>query len=580
MHKEKEMGEIFVESDLITVEQLNYALSIQRVTKQKVGKILLELGYVTKDQITDALSKRLSIPIISCEEHIISDELKKLVPKEIAKREIVLPIKKEHDTLIIAMADPLNIKTIGDISFRTKLKVSPAISYEWSILAAVEKNYTNSDFKYDTADAKTPPQKVIQFMDDKQVRDDISIDILHEKGATPSIVNLVERLIAEAIKLNASDIHIEPRERFIQARYRIDGDLHNISKHDRTIHEPLVSRIKILSSLDITNRRLPQDGNFHVSLLGREIDIRVSIVPSIHGEKVVIRLLDQRSGLIPLDELAIPGYIKDPITEIFKKPQGMLIVTGPTGSGKTTTLNACINQLRSESKNIITIENPVEYKIEGVTQIPINEAIGRTFAMILRSILRQDPDIIMVGEIRDIETAEAAIEAALTGHLVLATLHTNNTVATITRLLQIGIPPYLLSSALGGILAQRLVKKICNYCKVKSKISDDLLSIIKHYSLPELKEHYYGTGCPDCMNTGYSGRVAVYEYLPINYSFRKLILEDADEQRMFIEAKKNGVAFLFEEAWNKIKAGMLTIEDVITKVPLDYGINMKNPTGA
>jgi type II secretory ATPase GspE/PulE/Tfp pilus assembly ATPase PilB-like protein len=352
--------------------------------------------------------------------------------------------------------------------------VLPVISYEWSILAAREKNYTSSDFKYDIADADTPPQKVIQFIDDKQNRDDISTDVLYEKGAAPSIVSLVERLITEAIKSNASDIHIEPKERFTQVRYRIDGDLHNMSKHDRIVHEPLVSRIKILSNLDITNRRLPQDGNFYVSLLGRKIDIRVSTVPSIHGEKVVIRLLDQRLGLIPLEELGMPGYIQDPITEIFKKPQGMLIVTGPTGSGKTTTLNACISQLRSESKNIITIENPVEYEIEGVTQIPVNEAIGRTFALILRSVLRQDPDIIMVGEVRDIETAKAAIESALTGHLVLTTLHTNNTVATITRLLQIGTPSYLLSSALSGILAQRLAKKICDYCKVKSKVPDDL----------------------------------------------------------------------------------------------------------
>jgi type II secretory ATPase GspE/PulE/Tfp pilus assembly ATPase PilB-like protein len=376
-------------------------------------------------------------------------------------------------------------------------------------------------------------------------------------------------IIAEAVKAKTSDIHIEPQERYVKVRFRIDGELRNIFKYDKNIHESVVSRIKIISSLDITNRRLPQDGSAHASFHGKEIDLRISTIPSLYGEKIVIRLLDQSVGLIPLEDLAMPEYIKNSIIEIFKRPQGMLIVTGPTGSGKTTTLYACLNQLRSDSKNIVTIEDPVEYKLDGITQIPVNESIGRTFASVLRSILRQDPDVIKVGEIRDAETAEIAIKASLTGHLVLTTLHTNSTIATITRLINIGIQPYLISSAVSAILAQRLVRRICIHCRTESEITEDILSFIESHNLPAIKKHYHGTGCQKCSNTGYSGRIAVYEYLLISPALRKLLAHDTGESSLLIAAKKEGFASLFEDAWNKVKDGITTVEEVIAKVPVD-----------
>lgn len=555
----KKRGEMLVELGLISNEQLRHALSIQKTGKQKIEKILIELGLVTKEQITESISKKLNIPIVFCEDYKISDESKKLIPKDVAKKELILPIEKKNNTLILAMADPLDFRTIDYIAFTTKLKVSPVISYEQSIIKAIEQNYGDS--------ADIPADKEVRFMEEKI---DSDIDALYTTTKAPLIINFVETVIADALKARASDIHIEPRDKYSQIRFRIDGGLHNIRTYDKNIHDSVVSRIKIIAGLDITSRRLPQDGSTHISFRDKEVDLRISTVPTIYGEKVVVRLLDQSIGVIPLSDLAMPDSIRISVVEIFKRPQGMLIVTGPTGSGKTTTLYACLSQLRSETKNIVTIEDPVEYKLEGITQIQINEMIGRTFATVLRAVLRQDPDIIKIGEIRDLETAEIAIRASLTGHLVLTTLHTNNTVATITRLMDIGIPTYLINSAISGVLAQRLVRRLCDSCKVESKIQDDLSSIIDQYRLPKLTSHYISAGCPKCFNTGYVGRIAVYEYLPMSQPFKRLISKNVSEEELLIAAKNDGVNFLFDDAWNKVKAGITTAEEVVTKVPLDY----------
>jgi type IV pilus assembly protein PilB len=309
-----------------------------------------------------------------------------------------------------------------------------------------------------------------------------------------------------------------------------------------------------------------------VSFHGKEIDLRISTLPSLYGEKIAIRLLDQSIGIIPIEELAMPEHIRNSIIEMFKRPQGMFIVTGPTGSGKTTTLYACLNQLRSDSRNIVTIEDPVEYKLERITQVPVNESIGRTFASSLRAILRQDPDVIKIGEIRDTETAEIAIKSSLTGHLVLTTLHTNNTIATITRLVNLGIQPYLLSSAVSAILAQRLIRRICNHCKTESKITEEfVLSFMITHNLPIIEKHYYATGCQKCSNTGYSGRIAVYEYLPMSVALKKLIANNADEGILLATAQKEKVTFLLKDAWNKVKDGITTIDEVMAKIPVNYG---------
>lgn len=570
----KRLGEILLDSKIITEEQLTHALTIQREKRQKIGQILVSLGYVTKDQITDALSDKLNIPIVSCSKIQIDDELKNIIPKNIAERYNIFPIKKEGNTLTIAMADPLDYKAMDEVSFITRFKINAVIAYEWDIQKAIEENYRKDEAEniFEDVFSEVSVDKDVQFREEKDV-EDINVEVLYKKSKAPTVVKLVAMIVAEGSKAKASDIHIEPMEKSVVVRFRVDGDLRSVFKYSKDLHDSVISRIKIISKLDITNRRTPQDGSVRVSLQGKEIDLRISTLPSIYGEKVVMRLLDQSHGIVNIDELAMPDNIKNPLLSVLRSPQGMLIVTGPTGSGKTTTLYACLNEIRSVTKNIITIEDPVEYKIDGIIQTQVNEAVGRTFASVLRAVLRQDPDIVMVGEIRDLETAEIATKASLTGHLVLTTLHTNNTIATITRLIDIGIPPYLVSSALSGVLSQRLVRKICVHCKISLDITDEIKDKIESMGLPMLTKHYFGAGCQKCSNTGYSGRIAIYEFLPMTHSIKRLVAKNTEEDRLFIEARKEGVTFLYEDAWNKVRLGITTIDEVIAKIPMDYGLN-------
>lgn len=569
----KRLGEILLEAGIITDEQLSEALQEQKNKRLKIGQILVSLGYVTKDQIADALSNKLNIPILPCTKIEIDEELKKIIPKNIAEKYNVIPIKRETNTLTIAMADPLDYKAIDDISFMTRLKINTVIAYEWAIHKAIEENYKKEEIEniFEDAFSDINADKEVQFREEREV-EDLNVEVLYTKSKMPTVVKLVAMIVAEGSKAKASDIHIEPMEKSVVVRFRVDGDLRSVFKYSKDLHDSVISRIKIISKLDITNRRIPQDGSVRVSLQGKELDLRISTLPSIYGEKVVMRLLDQNRGMVNIDELAMPDSIKNPLLSILRSPQGMLIVTGPTGSGKTTTLYACLQEIKSITKNIITIEDPVEYKIDGIIQTQINEAVGRTFASILRAVLRQDPDIVMVGEIRDLETAEIAIKASLTGHLVLTTLHTNNTIATITRLVDIGIPPYLVSSALSGVLAQRLVRRICVHCKVSVDVSEELKDKIESMGFPMLTKHFFGTGCQKCSNTGYSGRIAVYELLPMTHSIRRLVAKNTEEDKLFVEAKKEGITFLYEDAWNKVRLGITTIDEVMAKIPMDYGL--------
>lgn len=573
----KRLGEILLESGIITEDQLSEALNAQKNRRQKIGEILVSLGYVTKDQITDALSEKLNIPIIPCERLEIDNELKNIIPQNIAEKYNIFPIKKDGNILTIAIADPLDYKAIDDISFMTRLKINTLMAYEWAIRKAIETNYKKEETEdvFQEIHTEINVDKEIQFKEEKDV-EDMNVEVLYTKSKAPTVVKLVAMIVANANKVRASDIHIEPRETSVIVRYRVDGELRKAFKYSKDLHDSVVSRIKIISKLDITNRRVPQDGSVRVSLKGKEIDLRISTLPSIYGEKVVMRLLDQSHGVININELAMPDSIKKSLLSILHSPQGMLLVTGPTGSGKTTTLYACLHEIKSITKNIITIEDPVEYKIDSITQTEVNEAVGRTFASILRAVLRQDPDIIMVGEIRDLETAEIAIKASLTGHLVLSTLHTNNTIATITRLIDIGIPPYLVSSAVSGVLAQRLVKRVCIHCKVQIDVSDELKDRIDILGLPPITKHYIGAGCPKCTKTGYSGRVGIYEFLPMSQTIRRLISKNAGEDQLLSEAKKAGATFFFEDAWNKVKFGITTIDEVMTKIPMDYVIRKQD----
>jgi len=572
----KRLGDVLVESGLLNEKQLNDALALQKTKKKKLGALLIQEGIVTKEQITDALSAKLNLPIINAHELKIEDKFKKIIPKEMAYDNLIFPISLINNVFTLAMADPLDYKIIDDIAFKNNFRVKTVIAYDWSIKKAIEENYKESleeVFETFTSAVETDVDKELQF---KETRDEddlvTNIESLYSKINFPPVVKLVAMLVADATSKRASDIHIEPRDKSCQVRFRIDGEMRIILKYEKSLHESVVSRIKIISNLDITNRRLPQDGGAQVSFKGKIVDLRISTVPTVYGEKVVIRILDQSSNIVPIEELGMPENSMTQLIEIFKRPQGMLLVTGPTGSGKTTTLYASINQLKSDTKNMITIEDPVEYKIQGITQIPVKESIGRTFAAILRSVLRQDPDVVMVGEIRDFETAEIAVKAALTGHLVLSTLHTNNTIATISRLLDIGIAPYLLSSALSAIIAQRLVRRLCNYCKVEQDITyeqRDLLNTVLRIS-GDLEKICVPKGCEKCSNSGYYGRTAVYEFLPITNRIKRLIARNASDHDLFEAADSEGVTFLFNEAINKVKAGITSLEEAIAKIPMEY----------
>ncbi|HMK55167.1 MAG TPA: ATPase, T2SS/T4P/T4SS family [Dissulfurispiraceae bacterium] len=575
----KKLGEVLQEQGLLTNEQLEKALEYQKTIKKRIGETLVELNYVTKEQIVEALARKFAMPIIEFLDNVDVElplELKNIIPKKMAKEKIIFPIEKRNSTLVLVMANPLDYRAIDDISFNTKLRISPIISYENSILDAIERYYVegaDSPELLDLYSSNISAEKEIQFSEvPKGEEHDSNIESLYSKSKAPPIVKLVAMMIAEAIKMRASDIHIEPRRRTVQVRFRVDGDLRNIFTYDRHIHESVISRIKIISSLDITNRRLPQDGSSHVTLHEKEIDLRISTIPSIYGEKVVIRLLDQSSGIVSFKELGMPEAMRNAISGVVARPQGMLLVTGPTGSGKTTTLYAALNHIMSESRNIVTIEDPVEYKIEGITQIQVNEDIGRSFANILRSVLRQDPDVIKVGEIRDGETAEIAMRASMTGHFVLSTLHTNSTAATITRLIDVGVAPYLLGSALSAVLAQRLVRRICEHCKIEVDVDEELSVFAESFGLPHINRQFKGEGCQYCYNTGYLGRIAIYEYLPVTLGVKTVLFKEASEIKVAEVARLEGVRLLFEDAWEKAGMGITTTSEVMAKIPLEEAL--------
>jgi len=560
----KRISDILMEAGLITQHQLDHALMLQKSKHKRIGKILVELGYVTEIQIAEALAKQLGLPFVDCTKHRLTPELRNLIPWEMVQKKLVLPLELDGRSLTLAMADPLDYETIGEITFITDLNIKHAVACETNLTEAIEKNFGAEENVWDLL-KDMPKFEEVEFKKDSP-EEEISVQSLYKSSEAPAIVKLVTMIIVDAIQSRASDIHIEPREKYVLVRYRVDGELRDILRVPKNVQSPVTSRIKIISNMDITNRRLPQDGNSYMKLGEKEVDLRISTLPSIYGEKVVMRLLNRNTGLIPVTHLGIPEGILNQLIEIFSQPQGMLLVTGPTGGGKTTTLYAWLNQLRSETENIITVENPVEYKFEGVTQVSVNDTVGYTFATALRSILRQDPDIIMVGEIRDLETAEIAIRAALTGHLVLSTLHTNDTVSTVTRLVDIGIPNFLVSSSVSGVLAQRLVRRICPKCKVEVEPPNNRI----YKDLPPIEHYYQGKGCSHCYYTGYYGQVGVFEFLKINTHIRRLIAKTAYEDDLWDAARETGMKTLFEDAWDKVREGITTIEEVMAKIPEQF----------
>lgn len=563
-NKRKKIGEVVIAAGLVTLEQLENALSLQKSKKKKLGKVLIELGYVTEKQIAEVLSEQLVLPLVDWGNKIVDKELLKLIPKEVVESRLLFPIERTEKGLVIAMADPLDWEAIDNIRFMTGYRISVAVATESSISNAIENNYGTTEKAWDLLQ-EIPEYEEVEFVKTIPVEEE-NIQSLFKLSEAPPVIKFVTMILADAAKAKASDIHIEPMEKHPQVRYRIDGVLRKVLTFPRHMQDSVISRIKIISNLDITNRRLPQDGRTTLKFEGRNLELRVSTLPTAHGENIVIRLLDTSQGLIPLSKIGLNEKILKQIVGILNQPQGMFLVTGPTGSGKTTTLYAMLKQLQSDQEKIITIEDPVEYKLPGILQVGVKDGIGFTFAAALRSILRQDPDIIMVGEIRDRDTVEIAVRAALTGHFVLSSVHTNDTVSTITRLIDLGLEPFLIGSAVSGIFAQRLVRKICEKCKIEM----DFKGEVENWKGPLITKCYKGQGCKECHYTGYKGRIGVYEFLVIDKKLRRLIAKKATEDEIWEVAKENGLITLFEDALEKARAGITSVDEVLSKVPYKH----------
>ena len=563
------LGELLVREKLITADQLKKAIEEQRTSGGRLGYNLAKLGFINEKELTAFLSKQYGIPSIDPVTTEVDPEVIKLIPEDVANKYQVIPISRTGSTLVLAMADPSNIFAIDDIKFLTGYNVESMVASEVAIKAAIEKYYTAHEAEMELGDVLTEfDESEMEILHDEE---NVDVNDLKKAVEDAPVVKLVNIILTDAIKKGASDIHVEPYEKSFRVRYRVDGVLSEVMKPPLKLKNAIVSRMKIMSNLDIAERRLPQDGRIKMKLgKGKEMDYRVSVLPTLFGEKVVMRLLDKSNLQLDMTKL---GFEEKPLKDFkdaIEKPWGMVLVTGPTGSGKTTTLYSALSELNKVSDNISTAEDPVEFNLAGINQVQMHEAIGLNFASALRSFLRQDPDIIMVGEIRDFETAEIAVKAALTGHMVLSTLHTNDAPSTVNRLLNMGIEPFLISSATNLILAQRLARKICKDCKEEIHVPPQALIEI---GIPpeEAKTFkcFHGKGCATCNGTGCKGRIALYEVMPMTEGLKELVLNGASSAELKRGAIKEGMKSLRMSGITKIKEGITTIEEVVRATMAD-----------
>jgi type IV pilus assembly protein PilB len=562
MSSSSRLGELLVREKLISLQQLRQAQEEQKRSGHNLGYTLSKLGYISDEDITNFLSTQYRLPAIDLEQYEIDAEVIRLVSREVCEKHKILPVSRSGSSLIVAMADPTNLHAIDDIKFLTGFNVEPVVASETAIQAAIERYY-NVGPSYDEMMAEfNIGDEDIDFKGDQE---EINALELERASADAPVVRLVNVLLLNAIRKGASDIHVEPYERKLRVRYRIDGVLQEEMTPPLKLKNALVSRLKIMSQLDIAERRLPQDGRIKLKLgRGREMDFRVSVLPTMWGEKVVLRLLDKGNLQLDMTKLGFDIKPLDDFKWAIGQPWGMVLVTGPTGSGKTTTLYSALSDLNKIDVNISTAEDPVEYNLPGINQVQMHDEIGLNFAMALRSFLRQDPDIIMVGEIRDFETAEIAVKAALTGHLVLSTLHTNDAPATISRLLNMGVEPFLITASVNLVLAQRLARKVCLECK--REITFDPAVLKDMGMTPEQVQGakmMKGAGCPTCNGTGYKGRIALYEVMRFNDSLKEMVLQGASSAELKAAAIKNGMSTLRMSGIRKILEGMTTYEEVV-----------------
>ncbi|RXT14690.1 GspE/PulE family protein [Ammoniphilus sp. CFH 90114] len=542
----KRLGDLLIEAELITEEQLQKALKDKSPT-QRLGDALLQQGLITEQQLIEVLEFQLGIPHVTLFRYPIDASLTHLVSKDFVKRNLLMPLKREGDKLFVAMADPMDYFAIDDLRLTTGFQIEPAIAAKDEILKAINKYYqmdaTMEEFMVDL------PTKIVG--EEQRVTEEDS-----------PIVKLVNQILLSAVQHKASDIHFDPHETKLVIRFRMDGELHTERTLPKHMQSVLTARIKIMANLNITEQRIPQDGRIKINLEFHPIDLRVSTLPTVYGEKIVLRVLDLGSSLNDLDKLGFNKLHLERYQDLIKRPNGIILITGPTGSGKSATLYATLNRLNTDSVNIITIEDPVEYQLEGVNQLQVNANVGMTFAKGLRAILRQDPNIIMVGEIRDTETAEIAIRAALTGHLVLSTLHTNDAIGTITRLVDMGIEPFLVASSVSGIVSQRLIRKVCRDCRQVRPPSEREKDIFAKRGLT-IDRIAYGKGCGTCNDTGFKGRIAIHEILILDDEVRKMIMNEKPITTIRDYAIRNGMVFLLDDGLLKVKQGLTTTEEIL-----------------
>ncbi|SKA17237.1 type IV pilus assembly protein PilB [Trichlorobacter thiogenes] len=556
------LGDILVKNNIITSEQLTAALQEQKMSggQSKLGSILVKQGLVKEPDLVSFLSRQYGVPTICLADYDIDPAVIKIIPPEVVQKYNLIPVNRAGSTLIVAVSDPSNLFAIEDIKFMTSYNVEMVVTGESDIKGAIDKYYDQSASLADVMD--NLDMEDLELVDTEE---EVDVSSLERATEDAPVVKLVNLILMDAIKKKASDIHIEPYEKTFRVRYRIDGVLYEVMKPPMKLKNAITSRIKIMAELDIAERRLPQDGRIKIKLGGgRDMDYRVSCLPTLFGEKIVLRLLDKSNLQTDLTKL---GYEPEALAHFKReihKPFGMVLVTGPTGSGKTVSLYSALAELNKVTENISTAEDPVEFNFAGINQVQMHEDIGLNFAAALRSFLRQDPDIIMIGEIRDFETAEIAVKAALTGHLVLSTLHTNDAPATINRLLNMGIEPFLVASAVNLITAQRLARRVCSECKEKEEIPVQAL-IDAGVPSDEASEYtcYRGRGCPNCNNTGYKGRVGFYQVMPMLEPIRELILNGANTAEIKRESMRLGIKTMRQSGLTKVKEGVTSLEEVL-----------------
>ncbi|SMF84841.1 type IV pilus assembly protein PilB [Paenibacillus uliginis N3/975] len=542
----KRLGDLLIEAELVTNEQLETALR-EKKANQKIGETLLQLGFISEQRLIEVLEFQLGIPYVSLFKYPIDTKLLNIVPKETAERNKLIPLKKENNKLFVAMADPMDFYAIDDLRLSTGFQIEVVIATKEDIQKSINKYYS-----------------LVDNMDDLLGMDlkskDKEEDTVTDENSP--VVKLVNQMILVGYQQRASDIHIDPGEAEVVVRYRVDGILRTEQKFPKNMLSMIVARIKIMSNLNITEFRVPQDGRIKIIMDGNAVDLRISTLPTVYGEKVVMRILDLGSSAIDLKRMNFHPTNYERFVQMIDKPTGIVLITGPTGSGKSSTLYSALSQLNTPDVNIITVEDPVEYRLQGVNQVQVNANTGMTFAKGLRAILRQDPNIVMVGEIRDTETAEISVRASLTGHLVLSTIHTNDAISTITRLIDMGIEPFLVAASLSGVVAQRLVRRICQECKTIHMPTNREQEIFKNRGL-QVDTIARGKGCGACNMTGYKGRIAIHEILVIDDEIRRMIMNNRSIEEIRQIAVNKGTIFLLDDGLMKVKEGYTTTEEVL-----------------